>query len=73
MPLQHDNLVVWTGDGRLAQVGFGGAGWEEDVFYDAREEVESEERRREREFGAEMRRALEMQGKELRWLRGYGL
>jgi hypothetical protein len=28
---------------------------------------------RERQYGVEMRRALEQQARELRWLRGYGL
>jgi len=28
---------------------------------------------RERQYGVEMRRALEHQARELRWLRGYGL
>ncbi|KAF1973655.1 hypothetical protein BU23DRAFT_506297 [Bimuria novae-zelandiae CBS 107.79] len=77
VPLGRDNLVVWTGDGRLGMVGFGREGWDEEVWFDAVEEVESEEgrrrREREREFAGEMRRALEMQAREARWMRGYGL
>jgi hypothetical protein len=76
VPLGQDNLIIWTGDGQLGMVGFG----QEDVFQDALEEVaedlaEGEMRRREqeREYGAEMRKALEHQARELRWMRGYGL
>lgn len=87
-PLGHDNLVIWTGDGRLGVVGFGRA---DDVFEDAVERLDSgdgaggevrsadadggaeRERERERRYGVEMRRALERQAREARWLRGYGL
>jgi hypothetical protein len=69
--LGQDNLVIWTGDGKLGMIGFGGDGpFDADVFEDA---VEEQERGREREYGVEMRRALEQQARELRWLRGYGL
>lgn len=69
-----ENLVIWTGDGKLGTVGFGEAPFEQDVFEDAVEEQGgSGEKGREREYGREMRRALEMQARELRWLRGYGL
>ncbi|KAF1955360.1 hypothetical protein CC80DRAFT_536315 [Byssothecium circinans] len=79
VPLGHDNLIIWTGDGKLGIVGFG----QEDVFQDALEGLdgaaeemehgEMRKREQEREYGAEMRRALEQQARELRWLRGYGL
>ncbi|CAE7218822.1 hypothetical protein HRS9139_09780 [Pyrenophora teres f. teres] len=72
------NLVLWTGDGKLGMLGFGreppfGG---KDVFEDALEEQFGDavgERVREREYTAGMRRALEQQARELRWLRGYGL
>ncbi|KAF2864831.1 hypothetical protein BDV95DRAFT_508367 [Massariosphaeria phaeospora] len=77
VPLGRDNLVIWTGDGRLGMVGFGigrqgafdGDAWEGR----AEEEGEMRARERERLYGSEMRRALEMQARELRWLGGYGL
>lgn len=71
-----NNLVLWTGDGKLGLLGFGKEPpMARDVFEDALE-VQGEsagEKVREREYGAEMRRALEHQARELRWLRGYGL
>ncbi|KAJ4292507.1 hypothetical protein N0V90_009169 [Kalmusia sp. IMI 367209] len=73
--LGEDNIVLWTGDGRLGQVSFGRAqnGFENALLDGGTlDEAESDEERR-REFGREMRRALEMQARELRWLRGYGL
>ncbi|KAL5414257.1 hypothetical protein PMIN06_011441 [Paraphaeosphaeria minitans] len=74
VPLGQDHLVLWTGDGRLGMVGFGAPVEEE--WKDAVEEWEgeaAEERGREREYAGRMREALEMQARELRWLRGYGL
>lgn len=75
-PLGRDNLFVWTGGGRLGQIGFEGEAWSEDVFYDAAEQVDSAEgllREREREVVSAMRRALEGHAREVRWLGGYGL
>ncbi|KAH7138409.1 hypothetical protein B0J11DRAFT_14668 [Dendryphion nanum] len=72
VPLGEDNLVVWTGDGRLGMVGFGHEVFNSDGLDGVVEEVKEEEERR-KEYGAEMRKALEMQARELRWLRGYGL
>ncbi|KAH4044905.1 hypothetical protein HBI24_043170 [Parastagonospora nodorum] len=67
-----NDLVLWTGDGKLGMLGFGReAPFDEDVFEDALEQ--QGEKVREREYGEGMRRALEMQARELRWLRGYGL
>jgi hypothetical protein len=74
VPLGEDKLVIWTGDGRLGLVGFGREGFDDaDLEEQAMEEAEKETRSKEREYGAEMRRALEHQARELRWLRGYGL
>jgi hypothetical protein len=78
-----NNLVLWTGDGRLGLLGFGKEPpMARDVFEDALE-VQGEsmeqggqhqgDKVRERQYGVEMRRALEQQARELRWLRGYGL
>ena len=75
VPLGQDNLVIWTGDGRLGIVGFG----HEPVFnvdgLDERAQTahEMEQLRKERVYGRELRRALERQAAELRWMRGYGL
>ncbi|KAH7394502.1 F-box domain-containing protein [Pyrenochaeta sp. MPI-SDFR-AT-0127] len=75
--LGQDNLVIWTGDGKLGMLGFGSESpFEADLFEDALEEQvdgSESEKVREREYGVEMRRALELQARELRWLRGYGL
>jgi hypothetical protein len=71
-----DNLVLWTGDGKLGMLGFGHPPFDKDVFEDALEvqgEEDKGEKIREREYSGEMRRALEHQARELRWLRGYGL
>ncbi|KAF2017553.1 hypothetical protein BU24DRAFT_407574 [Aaosphaeria arxii CBS 175.79] len=78
VPLGEDNLVVWTGDGRLGTVGFGSEAFDAEGAAEAAAEAGLREeevrlREREREYGAEMRRALEHQSRELRWLRGYGL
>ncbi|KAI4640462.1 hypothetical protein J4E93_008668 [Alternaria ventricosa] len=71
-----NNLVLWTGDGKLGLLGFGKEPpMARDVFEDALEEQGESggEKMRERQYGVEMRRALEHQARELRWLRGYGL
>ena len=70
----NDDLVVWTGDGKLGTVSFGAEPlFDGDFFEDAVEVQGVKVREREREYGVEMRRALEMQAREVRWLRGYGL
>ena len=72
-----NNLVLWTGDGKLGLLGFGREPpMARDVFEDALERQGDDgggEKLRERQYGVEMRRALELQARELRWLRGYGL
>lgn len=75
VPLGEDNLIIWTGDGKLGMVGFGReAAFDVDQFEGLAEEAQSEElRSKERMYGSEMRRALEHQARELRWLKGYGL
>ena len=71
--VKQDNLILWTGEGKLGLLGFGESPIAEDVFEDALETQGVGEKVRERQYGVEMRRALEMQARELRWLRGYGL
>jgi hypothetical protein len=74
VPLGQDNLVIWTGDGRLGMVGFGRDTFSVDeVEHAVTGGKEVEDRRKEREYGVEMRKALELQARELRWLEGYGL
>jgi hypothetical protein len=71
--LGHENLILWTGDGKLGMLSFGrDPSFDEDVFLDALEQ-QGEKKTKEGEYVAEMRRALEMQAREVRWLRGYGL
>lgn len=74
--LGTQNLVLWTGDGKLGMLGFGHEGvFDVDTFEDAveRQGEGGGVKDVEREYGVEMRRALEAQARELRWLRGYGL
>lgn len=76
----QDNLILWTGDGKLGMLGFGREPpFDADVFEDALERQAdgegsgSQDKVREKEYSVEMRRALEGHARELRWLRGYGL
>ncbi|KAL1647716.1 hypothetical protein SLS58_002517 [Diplodia intermedia] len=73
--LNKDNLVVWTGDGRIGLLGFGTRPLFEQGDFE--EKVESAEelakRRREHEYGRTMRRALEKQAADVRFVRGLGL
>lgn len=76
--LGTEDLALWTGDGKLGLVSFGREGlFEGDVFQDALERQVGGEgddaKALEREYGREMRRALEQQAREVRWLKGYGL
>lgn len=76
--LGTQNLAVWTGDGKLGMVTFGREDvFDEDTFEDALErQVDGEDadmRAMEKEYSLEMRKALEQQAREVRWLRGYGL
>lgn len=81
VPLGEDNLIVWTGDGKVGMVGFGcdkafglDGGDDVDGLDGLAEEAQTRElRARERSYGVEMRKALEQQAREVRWLRGYGL
>ncbi|KAF2471063.1 uncharacterized protein BDR25DRAFT_261428 [Lindgomyces ingoldianus] len=75
VPPGQDNLIIWTGDGKLGMVSFGCSPEFsiDDLDDAAKEEQVKETRAKERAYGAEMRRALEHQARELRWMRGYGL
>ena len=73
-----ENLVIWTGDGKLGMVSFGREElFDVDTFEDALEQqVDGEQagtKSMEKEYSLEMRKALEQQARELRWLSGYGL
>jgi hypothetical protein len=69
-----DNLVLWTGDGRLGLLGFGKEKW---VVGDVEEEAlafeERSRRKEEREYAGMMGRALRRQADELNFVRGFGL
>ncbi|KAF2139912.1 uncharacterized protein K452DRAFT_253540 [Aplosporella prunicola CBS 121167] len=74
-PLDQDNLLIWTGDGRLGMVGFGNKpAFKQEDFEEAAETAEEEaEREKEKEYGATMRKALERQAADVRFVRGLGL
>ncbi|KAF2127892.1 hypothetical protein P153DRAFT_386869 [Dothidotthia symphoricarpi CBS 119687] len=76
--LGQDNLILWTGDGKLGLLGFGREPpLHADVFEDALERQldgdGGKEKEMQKEYSVEMRRALEGHARELRWLKGYGL
>lgn len=74
--LHEDNLIIWTGDGRLGTVGFGKqAGWREDAWLEQVEECveEAERKGEERQYGQKMKEALQFQANEARFMSGLGL
>ena len=76
--LGTENLAIWTGDGKLGMLSFGRHDlFDVDTFEDALErQVDGDQadvKATEKEYSLEMRRALEQQAREVRWLRGYGL
>jgi hypothetical protein len=72
--VDDDNLIVWTGDGRLGLLGFGKEKWLlSDVEDEALEFEERSRRREEREYAGMMGRALRRQADELNFVRGFGL
>jgi len=84
---QPDDLILWTGEGQVGIMGFGRkpltAGWVGTLNEDGgkemslEEEAEMNDRRekesQERAFGREIRKALERQADEVRWMRGLGV
>jgi len=75
----QSNLLLWTGDGRLGMLAFGRANpLGEDDWHDALEgPAESAEQKAkqdaERQYGMAMRRALERNADEVRFVRGLGM
>ena len=81
--INQSNLVLWTGDGRLGMLGFGHGSpfGREEEDEEATGELESsaeavEQKAREdaeRQYGRAMRRALERNADEVRFVRGLGM
>ncbi|QDS71170.1 hypothetical protein FKW77_010102 [Venturia effusa] len=72
--LGEDNLVIWTGDGRLGMIGFGKKKWDWSGLEDAALEYEEQSRRKvEREYVSIMGRALRRQADEIHFVRNLGL
>ncbi|EMC98676.1 hypothetical protein BAUCODRAFT_377634 [Baudoinia panamericana UAMH 10762] len=76
--INQSNLILWTGDGRLGMLGFG---HRNALDHDENEVVEvqaesAEQRAKqdaERQYGMAMRRALERNADEVRFVRGLGM
>lgn len=66
----QDRLLLWTGEGRIGILGFGAKAGDDRAGGDV---VEDATVREEREYGESMRRALEHQANEARYVRGLGL
>lgn len=79
LDVNQNNLLLWTGDGRLGVLGFGhGSPFGEDEWHDAVEDqhLTAEQRARadaEKQYGMAMRRALERNADEVRFVRGLGM
>lgn len=80
MDINQSNLLLWTGDGALGMLGFGHRDplGEREDWHDAVEaQVETIEQRAkedaERQYGMAMRRALERNADEVRFVRGLGI
>lgn len=73
--VNQNNLLLWTGDGRLGMLGFG-HGNPLGEMADTPDTGSVEERAREdaeRQYGMAMRRALERNADEVRFVRGLGM
>jgi len=69
-----DNLVIWTGEGRLGVLGFGHEKWDWSKLDEPALEYEEMKRRNEeREYEGMMGRALRRQQDELNFVRNFGL
>lgn len=73
--LHEDNLIVWTGDGRLGMVGFGKCcEWDCAIFEESAERAQDAATiQQERQYGQRMREALQRQADEARFMSGLGL
>jgi len=71
---KNDDLIVWTGDGRLGIVNHGHdpSLSSDEVVEDAVSDEESSKIREERQYGLTMRKALEQHANEARFVRGLG-
>ncbi|KAK3629266.1 hypothetical protein LTR56_018153 [Elasticomyces elasticus] len=76
--VNQSNLLLWTGDGRLGMLGFGPANplgddqWHEAVEAGAKTVEGRAKEDAERQYGMAMRRALERNADEVRFVRGLG-
>lgn len=76
--VNQSNLLLWTGDGRLGILGFGhnnplGEEGPADVEGQPRSAEERAKEDAERQYGMAMRRALERNADEVRFVRGLGM
>jgi len=72
--LGDDNLVIWTGEGRLGLLGFGREKWDWSKLDEPASDYEEMKRRNEeREYAGMMGRALRRQQDELNFVRNFGL
>ncbi|KAK0252334.1 hypothetical protein B0A54_14134 [Friedmanniomyces endolithicus] len=77
--VNQSNLLLWTGDGRLGVLGFGPGNplgedqWREEVGVAAESTEQRAKGDAERQYGMAMRRALERNADEVRFVRGLGM
>lgn len=72
--LGDDNLVIWTGEGKLGLLGFGKEKWNwSELEEQALDYEEMRRRNEEREYAGMMGRALRRQQDELNFVRNFGL
>ena len=72
--LGEDNLIIWTGEGKLGLLGFGRPKWDLTGVEESAERFEDQAKRtEEREYDAEMGSLLRAHANELNFLRDLGL
>lgn len=74
--LTRDDLLLWTGDGRLGMLGFGKQQSEqsrEELHAEAEDAEDAAKMRQERQYERRMREALERQADDARIVRGLGM
>lgn len=78
--INQSNLLLWTGDGRIGMLGFGynnplgeGDDWHDAVENHADSIEQKAQEDAERQYGMAMRRALERNADEVRFVRGLGM